>query len=90
MNSVNPRLDDFVALLRERLADPKNVQKSDWRELGSWTLTSWLVDEVGEMLHEIANNDHLAVINECCDIAALAMMIADKYKNMSSSNANLR
>ena len=90
MNVVNPRLDDFVGKMRDKLAIPKNQKKGDWRTCTVEELYEFLDNEMNELrkelkLYEPGAKDFKNIISECCDVANFAMMIADKVMQESQT-----
>lgn len=83
MNTINERLDVFVARMREKLSEPKNLAKGDWREADENYLVGRIDDEVRELKIELFDVDRPVperIIKECADIANFAFMLADWVK----------
>jgi hypothetical protein len=83
---IEPRLEWFVAQMRQKLASRKNEAKSDWRGLTAMENFSAIareLDELEEALLEYRMQPRESsrrlqnCINECADVANRAMMLAD-------------
>jgi hypothetical protein len=80
MNTVNDRLDWFVHEMRRKLAEPKNIAKGDWREMGDASLFQRVEDEFRELkveLFDVARPVPEKIIKECADVANFCFMLAD-------------
>ena len=77
MDTVNRRLEPFIAGLRVKLGTTKNVSKGDWRDMSPKELLRRLQEEIDE-LHEAIHFDG-DVLGECYDVAAFAFMLADVF-----------
>lgn len=91
MKIVEPRLRWFVKIMRKKLAMPKNVAKTDWRELSILKNIRGIKDEYNELIQAwtfaVPSNDEIdAMILECADIANRAMMLADQLNEMIKGN----
>lgn len=88
MNIVEPRLEWFVGVMRQKLSMPKNVAKSDWRRLSISDNIQGINGEVLELILAYGTrpiptkNEIDAMILECADIANRAMMLADQLHDM--------
>jgi len=78
MDTVNPRLDEFVTALRLNLSSPKNVSKGDWRRMLTESLLARLHDEFLELAQAVNRGPMDEIVFEACDVAAFAFMIADR------------
>lgn len=77
----------FAERMLEKLCEPRNVAKGGWRNDHFDQLLDRLDDEVYELIGEVRalnagspNEDH--VIAECCDVAAFAMFVADRARQL--------
>lgn len=70
----------FAEAMIEKLNEPKNLAKSNWKECNTCYLFDRLEQEVSELRVEIIgdNTSEKAILKECADVANFAMMIADK------------
>ena len=68
------RLNEFLDAMKEKLNQPRNVAKQDWRKLDLNVLRELLNGEVGELLEAWPER---AIIGEAVDVANFAFMIWD-------------
>lgn len=71
------RIDRFCAAMKEKLSQPRNVAKSDWRDQHPMDLYWMLHGEAGELMHAFRHEDCSAVGGEAVDVANIAFMIWD-------------
>jgi NTP pyrophosphatase (non-canonical NTP hydrolase) len=72
-------IDWFAMRIKLKMREPRNEAKGGWREDSPVMLLVRLGEECAELQKQLLEgdpHDALAVINECCDVAAFAMMIA--------------
>jgi hypothetical protein len=72
------RIDQFCAAMKDKLSQPRNVAKSDWRATHPMDLYWMLHGEAGELLHAFRHEDCVAVAGEAIDVADFAFMIWDQ------------
>ena len=79
MRRGEPDVRAFAEAILERLNDPKNASKGDWRKMARGELLELLLHEVAELTAEIAYTypEPEDVRREAADVGALAMFIAD-------------
>ena len=58
-----------------------NDYKGGWKNCTLQYLSMRLTQERKELKEAIKSNDAEEIINECCDIANFAMMIAERFKS---------
>jgi NTP pyrophosphatase (non-canonical NTP hydrolase) len=77
----------FAEAMIEKLNEPKNLAKSDWKGLDMPYLFSRLDEEVYELQNALckpiskcvsSKAKKIEILKECADVANFAMMIADK------------
>lgn len=78
----------FSAAIMERLNDPRNIEKGDWKHMQRGELLSALIHEVGELTEEVSDTipDYERVRAEAADVGALAMMLADQAQHYWKSD----
>jgi len=72
-------VDWFAEQMKAKLREPRNEAKGGWREESVWLLLGHLKIELEELEAELSklHRSHSAIIDECCDVAAFSMMLAD-------------
>jgi hypothetical protein len=83
---ISNGVDWFAAKMKEKLRRPKNVAKGAWWEATPEDLFDLLQAEMEELDIQlnmfgplgIANMEK--IIDECCDVANFAMMLADQAR----------
>lgn len=66
----------------ERLLDPRNMGKGDWRKDLDKLLMLKLIDEVNELRLALKSKNVKDIKHEAADVANFAMMIYDKYASL--------
>lgn len=80
MNTVDDRLKWFVEWMRNKLAQPKNLAKGDWRNDSDSDLFGRIEAEMRELkteLFDAESPDPEKIIKECADVANFCFMLAD-------------
>lgn len=80
MNTVDDRLSWFIERMRQKLSEPKNLAKPDWRADGDTALFKRIEDEMEELkteLFDAARPVPERIIKECADVANFCFMLAD-------------
>jgi hypothetical protein len=85
LNTIIESILWFAGRMIHEITLPKNMSKKQWKDLPVDYLIMQLkgeVEELEEEINQIHNNnlDFNAVIDECCDVANFAMMIADNAR----------
>ncbi len=78
INDLLPAMKWFEGIQIEQLALPKNVAKSDYREVSEESYHAGILSNVHDLRKE--GNPKVA-IERCADIANLAMLLAAKIAN---------
>lgn len=74
-------VDWFAMRAKLKLREPRNEAKGGWRADPPATLRWRLNEELEELNREmLGGGDYDAIISECCDVSAFAMMIADRVR----------
>lgn len=94
MEAVRPeimgKVEWFAMLMKRKLMNPKNVNKGGWIHMSFQEMFNRLDDEYFELLTELETYKRpYEIIQECCDIANFAMMIADKAYQSTSTPAGV-
>lgn len=85
-------VDWFAMRVKLKMREPRNEAKGGWRDTPIAKLEQLLHQEVRELfqaieLWERRGGGEDAVINEACDVAAYAMMIADSLRLVAELRA---
>lgn len=83
MNTVDERLKPFFEQMRQKLMEPKNLAKGDWRESSENYLIRRIEDELKELkaeIFDVARPVPERIIKECADTANFCFMLADWVK----------
>lgn len=80
-------VDWFAMRIKLKMREPRNEAKGGWRYEPLLVLLGKLNDERKELVAEICADgrdsfDFDAIITEACDVAAYAMMIADRARHL--------
>lgn len=75
-----PSLVQFFRVVDEKLNLPKNVQKAHWNSMSDVALLERIGQELLELTEACMLLDYENAINECADVAAFAMMLADNIR----------
>ena len=78
VRKIDKRITWFVGEMKRVLNIPKNSAKGDWRNEKLADLYQHLLAEVVELGIAIHEGYDYEVVSEACDVAAMAMMVADK------------
>lgn len=80
MSRFIEELNWFYKKVVDKMSTPKNLRKDHWSNDPMTGLMSGLQMEVLELEDAMRYKTPVEIIDECCDVAAFAMMVADKAR----------